>query len=270
MAVTINTNVNALFAQRMLVRSGSDVETSLRRLSSGLRINSAKDDAAGLAIADRMTSRLRGLDQAGRTINDGISIAQTAESALGQIGDNFQRIRELAVQAANDTNNASDRRAIQTETDELVKENRRIVEDSRFNGLMLLDGSFKGAIQAGDKVGDLLTFTIPAVFTNEDEDIDMGDHAGATLALEYIDAKLGFLNTERARLGAVQERLSYAYENAASMREHLAESRSRIADTDFASEASSLTRAQILQQAGNAMLAQANSMPNQILQLLRG
>ncbi|QGZ39957.1 flagellin [Pseudoduganella flava] len=269
MAMTLNTNVSSLFAQRALTRSGMDVTTSLQRLSSGLRINSAKDDAAGLAISERMTSRLRGLAQAGRNINDGISLTQTAESALGQIGDNFQRIRELAVQAANDTNNASDRRAIQLEADELVKENQRLVVDTRFNGMALLDGSFSGAIQASERAGDLLMFQIAAVFTHEDEDIDMSDHAGATLALQYIDSKIDFIDIERARLGAMQNRLTYAYNNVSMTSENLAASRSRILDTDFAAEAANLTRAQILQQAGSAMLAQANSMPNQILQLLR-
>lgn len=269
MAMHLNTNVNSLFAQRALARAGMDVATSLQRLSSGLRINSAKDDAAGLAIAGRMTSRLRGLDQAGRNINDGISLAQTAEGALAQIGDNFQRIRELAVQAANDTNNHSDRAAIQLETDELVKENRRIVTDTRFNGIALLDGSFAGAIQVGDRAGDLLMFAIAAVFTHEDEAIDMGSHAGATAALTYIDSKIDFIGIERARLGAMQNRLTYAYNNTRVMAENLTASRSRIVDTDFAAEAATMTRAQILQQAASAMLSQANAMPNQILQLLR-
>lgn len=269
MAMTLNTNVASLFAQRALARAGSDVETSLRRLSSGLRINSAKDDAAGLAISSRMTSRMQGLTQAGRNINDGISLAQTAESGIGQLGDIFQRVRELAVQAANDTNNASDRAAIQTETNELMSESRRIASVTRFNGIALLDGSFNGSIQASERAGDLLTITISAMFTPDDEDIDMNSHDGATAALKFIDRKLEFFNLERARLGAVQNRLTYAYSNTSMTYENLASARSQILDTDFAAEAASLTRAQILMQAASAMLAQANSMPNQILTLLR-
>ena len=269
MAMTLNTNVNSLFAQRSLARANMDVETSLRRLSSGLRISSARDDAAGLAISDRMTSRMRGLTQAGRNINDGISLAQTAESGVSQLSDIYQRVRELAVQAANDTNNASDRAAIQTETNQLVLEGRRIAETTRFNGIALLDGSFNGAIQASERAGDTLTIMISAMFTRDDEDIDMSSNDGATAALKFIDTKLDFFNLERARLGAVQNRLTYAYNNSAMAYENLASARSQTLDTDFAAEAASLTRAQILQQAASAMLAQANSMPRQILTLLR-
>ncbi|TWI61568.1 flagellin [Pseudoduganella lurida] len=268
MAITL-TNVNSLFAQRALARAGADTTTVLQRLSSGLRINSAKDDAAGLAISDRMTSRLRGLTQAGRNLNDGISLTQTAESAIGQLGDNFQRIRELAVQAANDTNNASDRDAIQQETNELVKENRRIVAVTRFNGIALLDGSFHGSIQASERAGDVIPIHIAAMFTAQEEDIDMGSHAGATAALKYIDGKLDFFNLQRASLGAMQNRLGRAYDNASNAFTNLSDARSRILDTDYAAEAATLTRSQILQQAASAMLAQANSMPNQILTLLR-
>jgi flagellin len=268
MAITL-TNVNSLFAQRALARAGTDMATVLQRLSSGLRINAAKDDAAGLAISDRMTARLRGLTQSGRNINDGISLTQTAESAIGQIGDNFQRIRVLAVQAANDTNSASDRDAIQQETNELLKESRRIVETTRFNGIALLDGSFHGTIQASERAGDSIAIHIAAMFTAQDDDLDMGSHAGATAALKYIDAKLDFFNVQRAGLGAMQNRLGFAYDNASNAFANLADARSRILDTDYAMEAANLTRSQILQQAASAMLAQANSMPNQILTLLR-
>jgi flagellin len=269
MAMTLNTNVTSLFAQRSLARAGQDVAGALQRLSSGLRINSAKDDAAGLAISQRMTSQLRGLSQAGRNINDGISLTQTAESGMSQLGDNFQRIRELAVQAANDTNSSSDRDAIQRETNELMKENRRIVEDTKFNGIALLDGSFNGAIQASDRAGDHIMVTIAAMFTANETDIDMSDHAGATVALQYIDSKLDFINVQRASMGAMQNRLGHAYENATMTATNLSAARSQILDTDFAADAAMLTRSQILQQAASAMLAQANSMPNQILQLLR-
>lgn len=275
MPLTINNNVNSLFAQRALGRAGADVSASLQRLSSGLRINSAKDDAAGLAISQRMGAQLRGLTQAGRNINDGISLTQTAESAIGQLGDNFQRIRELAVQAANDTNSSSDRAVIQREADELVRENYRIATDTNFNGLKLLDGSFNGALQIGHRAGDVLMLNLPSIFKQNssggfaEDPISLASNADATAALTYLDGQLANINLQRAKLGATQNRLTFAYENVQSMSGNLAESRSRIVDTDFAAEATNLTRSQILQQAASAMLAQANSMPNQILQLLR-
>ncbi len=275
MPLSINNNVNSLFAQRALGRAGADVSASLQRLSSGLRINSAKDDAAGLAISQRMGAQLRGLTQAGRNINDGISLTQTAESAIGQIGDNFQRIRELAVQAASDTNSSSDRAVIQREADELVMENYRIATDTNFNGLKLLDGSFNGALQIGHRAGDVLMLNLPSMFKQNssggfaEDPISLASHADATLALTYLDGQLANINLQRAKLGATQNRLTFAYENVQSMSGNLAESRSRIVDTDFAAEATNLTRSQILQQAASAMLAQANSLPNQILQLLR-
>lgn len=269
MAMILNTNVDSLFVQRALGRSTAEAATALQRLSSGLRINSARDDPAGLAIAQRMSAQLRGLSQAGRNLNDGISVAQTAEGAIGELGNNYQRIRELAVQAASDTNNASDRQAIQIEASQLILENRRIVADTRFNGIALLDGSFSGAIQASDRAGDTIDFSIGATVTREDGDIDMSSHAGATAALQYLDRKLETINQQRASLGAMQNRFTYAYGNTMMASENLAAARSRIMDTDYAAEASKLTRAQILQQAGYAMLAQANSMPKMILQLLR-
>ncbi len=275
MPLSINNNVNSLFAQRALGRAGADLSASLQRLSSGLRINSAKDDAAGLAISQRMGAQLRGLTQAGRNINDGISLTQTAESAIGQLGDNFQRIRELAVQAANDTNSSSDRAVIQREADELVRENYRIATDTNFNGLKLLDGSFNGALQIGHRAGDVLMLNLPSIFKQNssggfaEDPISLASNADATAALTYLDGQLANINLQRAKLGATQNRLTFAYENVQSMSGNLAESRSRIVDTDFAAEATNLTRSQILQQAASAMLAQANSMPNQILQLLR-
>jgi flagellin len=265
----LNTNVDSLFVQRALARSTAEATTAIQRLSSGLRINSARDDPAGLAIAQRMSAQLRGLSQAGRNLNDGISVAQTAEGAIGELGNNYQRIRELAVQAANDTNNVNDRLAIQIEANQLILENRRIVAETRFNGIALLDGSYAGAIQASDRAGDTIDFTIGAAVTREDADIDMSSHAGATSALQYLDRKLEAINQQRASLGAMQSRFTYAYSNAMMASENLAAARSRIMDTDYAAEASKLTRAQILQQAGFAMLAQANSMPRMILQLLR-
>lgn len=173
------------------------------------------------------------------------------------------------MQAANDTNNADDRLAIQLEANALIKENRRIVEDTRFNGTALLDGSFSGAIQASDRAGDTIDFAIGVLVVREDADIDMSSHAGATAALTYLDSRLDALNVQRANLGAMQSRLGYAIGNAATASENLAAARSRILDTDYAAETAALARSLILQQVGYAMLAQANTMPNQILQLLR-
>ncbi|AXA92874.1 flagellin [Massilia sp. YMA4] len=275
MALTLNTNPSSLFAQRALTRSGADMSSVLQRLSSGLRINSARDDAAGLVISQGMTAQMRGLTQAGRNINDGISLTQTAESAVGTIGENFQRIRELAVQAANDTNSAGDRAAMQREADELIKENFRIATDTNFNGLKLLDGSFNGAVQLGHRAGDVVMLTISSLFQQTDggafaePPLSLANHADATAALTYLDKQLANINVQRAHLGAMQNRLTHAFENVQTMSGNLAESRSRILDTDFAADAANLTRTQILQQAGSAMLAQANTLPNQILQLLR-
>lgn len=270
----LNTNPQSLFAQRALERHGMDVTASLQRLSSGLRLNAARDDAAGLAISERMTSQLRGLDQANRNISDGISLLQTAEGALGSITDIFQRVRELAVQAANDTNNAQDRASIQLEAWSLIVEAQRAVRESRFNGINLLDGSFSSNLQMGPRDEDALLLGIPFIFRKEPDGYSVGDiqltsHADATKALAFIDAQILQIDMVRARLGAMQSRLDYASSNNATMMENLAASRSAIADTGFAAETARLTRSQILQQAAMAMLAQANSGPGMILQLLR-
>ncbi|MGB9991589.1 flagellin N-terminal helical domain-containing protein [Massilia sp. SM-13] len=268
------TNTPALFALRAIERHGMDVADSLRRLSSGLRMSSARDDAAGLAISERMGSQLRGMQQANRNINDGISLLQTGEGALGTITDIFQRVRELAVQAASDTNNAQDRMAIQLEASALLLEAKRMVEDTNYNGISLLDGSFSSHLQIGANAGDLLQLGIPSIF-HVDADgynptsIDLTSHADATKALTFLDEQILHIDMVRARMGAMQNRLGYASSNNATMAENLAASRSAILDTDFAAETARLTRSQILQQAAMAMLAQANSQPRLILNLLR-
>lgn len=392
MAQTINTNIASLNAQRNLNSSQSSLSTSLQRLSSGLRINSAKDDAAGLAISERMTSQIKGLSQASRNANDGISLAQTAEGAMAEIGNNLQRIRELSVQSSNATNSATDRAALQAEVSQLVAEVDRVANQTSFNGTKLLDGSFTsqvfqiGAdagqtigvnsildsnanalgnanfaaattstaalssgtatatgsfggtvlngvtidtvnIAVGDtaatvntnitnainakmdqtgvyasldstgklsltsiKAGKDLTLTlgtqtagtgIAAAMTGivagtavaggakQIDDIDISTFTGSQKAMEIIDKALTSVNSGRAELGAVQNRFSSTIANLAASSENLSASRSRILDADFAAETANLSRTQILQQAGTAMLAQANSLPQNVLSLLQ-
>ena len=381
----INTNIASLNAQRNLNTSQSSLNTSLQRLSSGLRINSAKDDAAGLAIATRFTSQINGLDQASRNANDGISLAQTAEGALGTITDNLQRIRELAVQSRNATNSATDRAALNTEAQQLKAEIDRVASTTSFNGVKLLDGSFTNqAFQVGANVGETISIGAIAnaqssalgsssvaqvtgaaasaftaitaghltinsvsvgaiaadtnaanrasniaaavnsyssqtgvyatilsssptqvVLTNSGSvpatpnivlalsgtattattgltaattsaatatgfaALDISSVAGADTAITSMDAALSAVNTARATLGAVQNRFSSTVANLQTTSENLSASRSRIQDADFAAETAMLTRAQILQQAGTAMLAQANALPQNVLSLLK-
>jgi flagellin len=381
----INTNVISLNAQRNLNSSQSSLATAMQRLSSGLRINSAKDDAAGLAISERMTSQINGLDQAGRNANDGISLAQTAEGALGSIGDNLQRVRELAVQSANATNSTSDRAAIQTEVTQLMSEIDRVATQTSFNGVKLIDGSFTSAVfQVGANAGETITVgsitdanvaalgsvtaatgqsgavsgvsslgavgagklvingvdvgasitaagssqqrvsqTVDAINNNASTtgvnaafdsstghivltsnatiavtgtddgtatgfnaaaaqgsatattttgltSLDVSSFAGASLAIQQVDSALQQINGARATLGAVQNRFSSVVSNLSTTSENISASRSRIRDTDFASTTAEMTRTQILQQAGTAMLAQANQVPQSVLSLLKG
>ncbi|HEY1328102.1 MAG TPA: flagellin [Casimicrobiaceae bacterium] len=380
----INTNIASLNAQRNLNASQNSLNTSLQRLSSGLRINSAKDDAAGLAIASRFTAQISGLNQAARNANDGISLAQTAEGSLGVISDNLQRIRELAVQSRNATNSATDRAALNTEASQLKAEIDRVASTTSFNGVKLLDGSFQNqSFQVGANVGETITvsglvnaqssqlgsstsaqvtgasataFTalgagdvkindaggtaisvgavatdtnaanrasnlaaainaisgqtgVYATMVNGAADqitltsshaitvalsgaattadtgltaattatttvtgfaaLDISSVAGADTAITAMDAALSAVNTARATLGAIQNRFSSVVSNLQTTSENLSASRSRIQDTDFAAETANLTRAQILQQAGTAMLAQANALPQNVLTLLK-
>ena len=381
----INTNVMSLNAQRNLTSSSSSLSTSIQRLSSGLRINSAKDDAAGLAISERFSSQIKGLNQAQRNANDGISLAQTAEGALGTVTNNLQRIRELAVQSANATNSSSDRAALQTEAAQLLSEIDRVANQTSFNGVKLLDGSFSSAVfQVGANAGEtisvsglvdsniaalgsvtaatgqssavtaidtltavgagalvingtdvgagmgaagstqqrvgqvvdainnystttgvnaaydsasnriVLTSGANIVVTGSDDGsltgfnvagndgdataattagltgLSVASYAGASLAIQQVDSALSQVNSARATLGAIQNRFESVVSNLSTTSENLSAARSRIQDTDFAAETANLTRAQILQQAGTAMLAQANSAPNNVLSLLRG
>jgi flagellin len=384
MAAIINTNVASLNAQRNLSSSQGTLNTSLQRLSSGLRINSAKDDAAGLAISERFTAQIRGLDVAARNANDGISLAQTAEGALGEVTNNLQRVRELAVQSANASNSATDRAALQTEAAQLLSEVDRVAGQTKFNGVALIDGSFTSAVfQVGANAGETITVSslvdantaalgsvtaatgqgsavtsitglgavgagalvingtdvgagigaagtaaqrvgqvvdainnsstttgvnaaydvatnkivlsseADIVATGTDDgsltsfdvtatdgdataatttgltSLDLSSYAGASLAIKQIDSALGQVNSARATLGAIQNRFSSVVSNIASTSENLSASRSRIQDADFAKETAALTRGQILQQAGTAILSQANSAPQNVLSLLR-
>ncbi len=406
MAQVINTNTMSLNAQRNLSTSGSSLATTIQRLSSGSRINSAKDDAAGLAISERFGTQIRGTDVAIRNANDGISLAQVAEGSLTEIGNNLQRIRELSVQSANATNSSSDRKALQAEVTQLVSEIDRVAKQSEFNGTKLLDGSFSSqlfqvganagqaiaidktvdakadsigattfatggtikvdgttlasgtisglkvgkvdigevkfdfttpptdptekaaaekanadnavkaitaainskigetglqaapsvdasgapvageitltSVKAGNKAADIavtVTGTPTGVTLNTDaadgtaakrlSDIKIETVAGAQQALEIVDTALGSINSTRADLGAIQNRFTSVVANLQTSTENLSASRSRIKDTDFAKETAELTRTQILQQAGTAMLAQANQVPQGVLSLLR-
>lgn len=282
----INTNIASLNAQRNLNVSQNSLGTALQRLSSGLRINSAKDDAAGLAISERMTAQIRGLNQAARNANDGISLAQTAEGALIEVTNNLQRIRELAVQSSNGTNTQEDRDALNAEVTQLKAEIQRVAEQTKFNGTLLLDGSFGDLDPVSFQVGanSAETIKIEGIVTINAtdgiadsagnttvnfDDLDVSDFDKAQTTLDEVDNALQVVNSARADLGAIQNRFSSAITNLQTTSENLSASRSRIQDADFAAETAALTRAQILQQAGVAMLSQANALPNNVLSLLR-
>ncbi|QTX20912.1 flagellin [Comamonas aquatica] len=391
MGMSINTNVVSINAQRNLGLSGGSLSTSMQRLSSGLRVNSAKDDAAGLAIAERMNTQVKGLAVASRNANDGISLAQTAEGALGKVGDMLQRMRELAVQSGNATNSKTDREALQAELKQLRDEVDRVAKTTSFNGSKLLDGSFTGAVfqvgaNSGDNItvgalantkvdqlgkanyaeagiaspsiaGTMMTGATPitvtitgadgasaaATIANSSDatdkealgkvlqainsktadtgvtafledgavkfrgtikdggtyqainvalsggtsaslgtltgttqkntvgihDVDIGTQKGAWDALQKIDSAINKVNTARGELGAIQTRFEKTVENIDIQNENLTAARGRVVDADFAQETANLSRTQILQQAGTAMVAQANQLPQQVLSLLR-
>jgi flagellin len=281
MPQTINTNLNSLNAQRNLNMSQASLATSMQRLSSGLRVNSAKDDAAGLAIAERMNTQVRGMNVAIRNANDGISLAQTAEGALGKIGENLQRMRELAVQSANDTNGASDRTALDNEYKQLADENARIISNTTFNGQALLTGAggtggvFTFQVGANSSVDNQISITTSDIATpmgtnTQGAAATLGASAATALtAMGDLDAALTAVNGARSTLGASQSRFDAVISNLQVAAENQTAARSRIMDADFAAETANLSRAQILQQAGTAMVAQANQLPQQVLQLLK-
>lgn len=270
----INTNITALIGQNNLNKSQSAQQTSMERLSSGLRINSAKDDAAGQAIANRMTAQVTGLGQAQRNANDGISLAQTAEGAMNSINDNLQRMRELSVQAANGTNSAADLTSIQEEIDARIAEIDRVANSTNFNGIDLLEGTnTTHTIQVGtgaDAAKDQIDITtIDATFdalVAGGIDVTVAD--GGTAAITALDEAIKTVDSARSGLGASQNRLESALDNISSTSTNLSAARSRIEDADYAVEVSNMTRANILQQAGTSVLAQANQTPQSVLSLL--
>ncbi len=276
MALTINTNVASLNAQRNLGVSQSSLAKSMQRLSSGLRINSAKDDAAGLAISDRMTAQIRGLNQAARNANDGISLAQTAEGALQETTNILQRMRELAVQSANDTNTQTDRDSLQAEVGQLIAEIDRIAETTSFNGKVLLDGDFAAASDAavfhvGANADQTIEVNIASA-TSTDlavNAVTVASQTDANAAITAIDDALADVDVSRGNLGAVQNRFESTIANLNNVSENLSAARSRILDADIAQETSAMTKSNILQQAGVAILAQANQAPQLALSLLQ-
>jgi flagellin len=275
MSMTINTNIVSLNAQRNTSTSQASLATSMQRLSSGLRVNSAKDDSAGLAIASRMDAQVRGLNVAVRNANDAISLAQTAEGSIGKLSDMAQRMRELSVQSVNGTNTNADRTNLDAEYQQLGQEITRTIGATAFNGLNILAGN-AGAqdFQVGADSGQTVTITTTDLSANADvTTVTAGDittAATAATAITNLDTLINTLNTERATYGAAQNRFDAIVNVLQVSSENQAAARGRIMDADFASETANLSRAQILQQAGNAMVAQANQLPQQVMALLRG
>ena len=281
MAQMINTNVPSLTAQRNLSASQGQLATSISRLSSGLRINSAKDDAAGLAIANRMDSQARGMNVAIRNSMDGISLAQTAEGGLGKVSDMLQRMRELAVQSSNATNTSTDRDSLNNEFRQLADEIDRTLNATKFNGQAILSGAAGSQVfQVGSEstsydqltvtTGNMATAANIAAVTGTVGVISGTTGSNAQSMISAIDLALTTVNSERSTYGAVQNRFEAIIANLQVASENQSAAKSRIMDADFAAETAALTRTQILQQAGTAMLAQANQLPQQVLQLLRG
>jgi len=270
MPSTINTNLASLNAQRNLNASQGALHTSLQRLSSGMRVNSAKDDAAGMAIASRMESQIRGLNQSVRNASDGISLAQTAEGALGAIQSNMARMRELAVQGANATS-GSDIASINAEFTQLNAENQRVINATSFNGINLLSQPVNQVFQIGaNSVAGVDSFTVSTPNAIAPTSVSLGESSATAQAeIAKLDTDISNVASMRALFGSVQSRFESVINNLQIASENQTAARSRIMDTDYAAETANLTRAQILQQAGTAMLAQANQSPNSVLTLLR-
>jgi flagellin len=300
MAMYINTNTSSLNAQRNLMNTNKSLDTSYTRLASGLRINTAKDDAAGLQISNRLTSQVNGLDQGNRNANDGISVAQTAEGAMDEVTSMLQRMRTLAQQSANGSNNTDDRTALQQEFDQLTTEIDRISTDTSFGGQKLLDGNYRGSFQVGADAGQTITFKMTSAFTisgiasstrgsatvttttsGEPYTVTKNTTAvtstsvssistakDAQTAMANLDFMIKAVDSKRAELGAVQNRFDSTIRNQSNVSENLSAARSRIRDADFATETANLTKQNILQQAASSILAQANQRPQSALSLL--
>ena len=303
MGLYINTNVSSLNAQRNLMNTTKSLDTSYTRLASGLRINSAKDDAAGLQISNRLTSQVNGLDQGNRNANDGISVAQTAEGAMDEITSMLQRMRTLAQQSANGSNNTDDRTALQQEYTQLMTEIDRVAKDTTFGGQNLLNGGYVGSFQVGADAGQTITFRMTTAFTISGmasatsgsaevattasgepytitktagtpvtsaamSSIEMASSAQSAMA--NLDYMIKVVDSKRAELGAVQNRFDSTIRNQANVSENVSAARSRIRDADFAIETANLTKQNILQQAASTILGQANQRPQSALSLLQG
>ncbi|MNH57867.1 Flagellin 1 [compost metagenome] len=310
MSLYINTNVSSLNAQRNMMNSTKSLDTSYTRLASGLRINSAKDDAAGLQISNRLTSQVNGLDQGNRNANDGISVAQTAEGAMDEVTSMLQRMRTLAQQSANGSNSKDDRDALQAEYKQLSTEINRVANDTTFGGQKLLAGDYKGTFQVGADAGQTISFkmttaftmsgiasvtkgsaTVTAVVASTDttgadawvvaaattavtwstiSDISGSSDSNAQLAFANLDKMIQVVDSKRAELGAVQNRFDSTIRNQANISENVSAARSRIRDADFATETANMTKQNILQQAASSILSQANQRPQSALSLLQG
>ncbi|POG22855.1 flagellin [Aeromonas bestiarum] len=303
MGLYINTNVSSLNAQRNLMNTNKSLDTSYTRLASGLRINSAKDDAAGLQISNRLTSQINGLDQGNRNANDGISVAQTAEGAMDEVTSMLQRMRTLAQQSANGSNNTDDRTALQQEYSQLMTEIDRVAKDTTFGGQNLLKGGYVGSFQVGADASQTITFRMTTAFTisgmasatsgsatvattTSGEPYAITKTAGtpvsstsmstitaassAQSAMANLDYMIKVVDGKRAELGAVQNRFDSTIRNQANVSENVSAARSRIRDADFATETANLTKQNILQQAASTILSQANQRPQSALSLLQG
>jgi flagellin len=279
MALMVNTNVSALNAQRQLINSGKSLDTAFQRLSSGFRINSAADDAAGLQISSRLSSQINGLNQAISNANDGISLAQVAEGAMDEITTALQRIRTLAVQSQNGINNDADRSALQKEVTALIAEISRIAVTSQFGGTTLLQGGYSSKFLVGANAGQNISVNLSSnslggvgfgASALGVSTLSVATVAGASAALASLDAAIKSVDSERADLGAIQNRFQSTIRNLSNIVENVSGARSRIRDTDFARETAELTRAQILQQASTTILSQANQRPQAALSLLGG
>jgi flagellin len=293
MALYVNTNTSSLSAQRQLMGSAKSLDTSFERLSSGLRINSASDDAAGLLISNRLTSQVNGLNQSVRNANDGISLAQTAEGALDETTNMLQRMRTLSIQASNGSNSDKDRAAIQQEVSQLSTEINRIASDTTFGGENLLDGTYTGIFQVGADSNQTISFNLTDGGVNNT--IDYAGNGGFTMSglssssttaqvsvstasvstvanaqsmVDTLDTMIAAVDSKRAELGAIQNRFGSTISNLSNITENVSSARARVRDADFAAETAELTSSQILQQASSSILAQANQRPQTALSLL--
>jgi len=274
----INTNVKSLMAANAMAVNNRALSSAMEKLSTGKRINSAADDAAGLSISNRMTSQIRGLNQAVRNANDGISVAQTAEGSTQEITNMLQRMRELAVQSVNDTNSSADRDSLQAEVSELQDEITRIAENTKFNDMSVLQGSASDigsagtvTFQVGTGSGETITLTLVSMTASglSVSGVDISTASGASDAIASLDAAIASVDDFRSDLGAKINRLTHAVDNLTNVAQTTSAARSRVLDTDYAAESTELARTQIIAQAATAMLAQANQQPQSVLALLK-